>query len=108
MLQAVLYDRLQQHARNERLERVLTNLFHDIEVVFSKSRHFDIKIIIDERKFFPEGHECLVLSQQASQDVTQLKDHLSRSIRIHSNQGRNGVQRIEQKMWIDLTGKRIH
>ena len=64
MLEAVLHDRLQQHAGNEDLQGLGADLLHDIEVVAAKARHFDVQIIVNEREFLAERHEGFVLAQQ--------------------------------------------
>src|SRR5208283_2352229 len=102
VLEAVLHDRLQQHAGNEDLQGLGADLLHDIEVVAAKARHFDVQIIVNEGKFLAERHKGFVLAQQTPQNVAQLQDHAAGAVRVNADQCGNCVERIEQKMWIDL------
>src|SRR5229473_6949009 len=42
MFQAILHHRLEQHAGHEGFQRRIVNVFHDVQIVFSESRHFDV------------------------------------------------------------------
>ena len=56
----------------------------------------------------PQGGEVLVLAQQPAQDIRELVDHRARLLRVGADQRRDGVQRIEQEVRIDLVAKRVH
>ena len=49
MLEAVFHHGLKEHARNECLQRVFVDLFHDVKAVFAKAGDFDVEIIVDKR-----------------------------------------------------------
>src|SRR5258706_4178202 len=108
VLQTILHDRLQQHAWDERLQRLFIDLFHNFQVVAPKPRHFDVQVIVDELQLFAQRHKRFVLAQQPPQNVAQLQHHAARRVRIKPNQRRHRVQRVEQKVWIDLARKRVH
>ena len=49
-----------------------------------------------------------MLPQQPPEDVTELENNNARHIRIEADERRHGVQRVEQKVRIDLAGERVH
>src|SRR5258707_396578 len=108
VLQAILHHGLEQHARHKRFQGGIVNLLHDVQIVFSESRHLDVQVIVDELQLLAQRHKRFVFAQQPPQNVAQLQHHAARRIRIKADQRRHGVQRVKQKMWIDLAGERIH
>src|SRR5262245_11660924 len=102
VLEAVLHHRLQQHARNERLQRLVVDFLDDLEVVLAEAGHLDVQIVVDELQFFFERNEGFVFAQDAAQDVAEFEHNAPRSIGINPYQSGNGVERVEQKMRVDL------
>ena len=79
-----------------------------MQIVAPESRDLDIQIIVDEIELLLQRHKGFMLAQQPPQNIAQLDDHTAGHVRIVANQRRNRVQRIEQKMRIDLRGQRVH
>src|SRR5882672_3297907 len=48
VLQAILHHGLEQHARHKRFQGGIVYLLHDVQIVFSESRHLDVQVIVDE------------------------------------------------------------
>jgi len=70
-----------------------------------KRNHLDIHVVIDNASSSRSGVRLSVFRKQPPQNARQPVDHAARLIRIGPNQRRNRVQRIKQKMRINLTGK---
>src|SRR4029077_1019035 len=75
VLQGIFDNRLQEHARNERIERVLVNLFVNHKVVAPEPCDLDIQIVVDKIEFLLQGQKRLVLAQKPPQNIAQLDDH---------------------------------
>ena len=108
VLQRIFHDGLEHHAGNEGVESSLINLLKYLEIFAAETDDFDIEIVVDEIKFFTQRDECFVFAQQAAKNVAEFYDDDARHIGIEANQGRDGVQRVEQKMRINLAGERVH
>src|SRR6267378_1888512 len=78
------------------------------EELHFKARYFNVQVIVDEMQFLAQRHKCFVLAQQPPQNVAQLQHHAARRVRIKTDQRRHGIQRVEQKVRIDLARKRVH
>ena len=97
-----------QHAGHEGLQRVLVHVLEDLQIIAAEAGHFDIQIIVDKVELLLQRHEGFVLAQEAAEDIAQLQDHHARLIGIVANQRRDGIERVEQEMRIDLAGERVH
>ena len=106
MLDAVLDQRLQQHSRHHDIQRVLCNLLHDLQLI-TETHHLDIQVVVGELQLLPQRQERLTVLQQHAQNIRQLHNHLPRQLRLRAHQRSDRVQRVEQKVWIDLSLQRI-
>src|ERR1035438_226053 len=102
MLDAILDERLQQHARNHRFKRWRIEVFDDVEFVTAKAHDFNIEVIVDELDLLAKRNKRIGTVQQPPKNGRKLQNHLSRRIGIEAHQRRNGIQRIEEKVRIDL------
>src|SRR6516162_6074131 len=73
VLQAVLDNGLKQHAGDKGIERMVIDLFHDLEVVLAEAGDLNVEIIIDKRELLAQGHKSLVLPKKPPQNVAQLQ-----------------------------------
>jgi len=55
VLDAVLDQRLKQHARNHGFQRRRIEIFDNLELVAPKAHHFNVQIIVDELDFLAQG-----------------------------------------------------
>src|SRR5260370_28840835 len=108
MLDAVFDQRLQQHAGHHRLERRRIEILDDLELVPSKTYDFNVQIIVDELHFLTQRDERIRTMQQTAKNGSELQDHLPRRVGIEAHQRRNGIQRIEQEVRVDLILQRRH
>src|SRR6266403_5783480 len=108
VLQTILHNWLEEHAGDKGLEGLFAELLDDFEIVSAKAGHLDVQVIVDELQFFAERDEGLMLTEEPPQNIAQFQNHAARRIRINADQRRNGVERIEQKVRIDLAGERVH
>src|SRR6266404_1042156 len=69
VLQRIFNNGLQEHAWNERVERVFVNLFVNLKIVASESRNLDVEIIVDEVEFLLQRHERFVLPQKPPENI---------------------------------------
>jgi hypothetical protein len=95
MLQRVFHDGLQEHAGDERIERMVVNLFVYHEIVSPEPRDFDIQIVVDKIEFFLQGHKRFMFAQQPPQNIAQLEDYAARHIRIVANQRGHRIERVK-------------
>src|SRR6267142_7215303 len=108
MLQTIFHHRLQQHAWYKGFQRFVVDLLDNFQIVFAEPRHFDVQVVVDKLQFFFERYKRFVLAQQPPQDIAELEHYATGGVGIEADQRRNGIQRVEQKVWIDLTGQRVH
>src|SRR5215469_6666151 len=102
VLDRILNQRLQQHARNHDIERGRIKLLHHPQFLPAKADDFDIEIVVDEFEFFPQPSKCLTAIQKAPENGRQFKDHVASSVGIEAHQRRNGIEGIKKEVWIDL------
>ena len=96
-----------QDCRNHDVERFRIKVFIDAKLVAAKAHHFDIEIVVNEFNFIAQLDKFIMLAQQAAQDLGKLQDQFARAVGIKAHQRRNRVQRVEQKMRIDLALQRV-
>ena len=87
---------------------VLVNFLENLQLVAAEADDFDVEIIVDEFELFAQRDEGFVLAQKAAENVRKLEDHAAGHVRIEADERRDGIQRIEKKMRIDLAGERVH
>src|SRR5258708_3460137 len=85
VFQAILHHRLEQHAGHKRFERGFVDVLHNIQIVFSETRYFDVQVIVDELQLLAQRHKRLMLPQQTAQDVAHLQHYAARRIRIKAD-----------------------
>src|ERR1700674_342795 len=108
VLDAVFDQRLQQHARHHSFQRRGIEILDDLELVPSKTYDFNVQIIVDELHFLAQRDERIRTVQQTAKNGSEFQDHLPRRIGIEAHQRRNGIQRIEQEVRVDLILQRRH
>src|ERR1700683_1082255 len=104
VLYAIFNQRLQQHAGNQHIQTLGVHLFFKAQLL-AETSYFDRKVIFDEVQLVAQRAEVLMLAQQASQDAREFQHSEARRVRIGADQRRDRVQRIEQKVRIDLAGE---
>ena len=98
----VLDQRLQQQAWYLRLAQFAGHVDADREPR-TKADPLDVDVHLDEFDLVGErGHRLPSGLERASQERAQSRNHSVRRIRIAVHQRGNGVQCIEQKMWLQL------
>ena len=107
MLDAVFDQRLQHHAGQQQVEGVGVDEFFNAQL-FSKTHDLDVEIVVGEAEFLAQGDEGLAVAQQYAQDVGELDDHLAGEFRLKAHQRGDGVQRVEQKVGMDLPLQCLH
>ncbi len=108
VFETILYDGLEKHAGDEGFEGFVVNLLDDVEVVAAEAGDFDIEIVVDKFDLFAERDESFVLAEEAAEDVTELEDYTASVVGIETNEGGDGVERVEKEMRIDLAGEGVH
>ena len=66
-----------------------------------------LQVVIDERQLLAQGHESVLLAQQAPQDCGQPVHYAARLIGIGADQGRHRIQCVEQEVRVHLT-RQVH
>src|SRR6185437_7925754 len=108
VLDGVFYQRLQQHAGDHHIQRCGIEFLHNLELVTAKAHDLDVEIVVDEIDLILQRNECVTAVQQAAQDCGQLDDEFARCVRRDAHQRRNRIQRVEQKVRVDLILQRGH
>src|SRR5262249_31714004 len=90
VLDGVLDQRLEQHARNQKVKSRWLQLLDYTQLIPPEAGDLDVQIVIDELHLFAKLDEGLVLAQQTSQDAGQLHHQLARGVRIEAHQGGDG------------------
>src|ERR1700761_640954 len=80
VLDAVFNQRLQQHTRHDKLQRVLGDVFHDSQF-FAEAHHLDVHVVVRERKLLTQRHKRFTLPQQCAKNVAELDDQFARELR---------------------------
>ena len=78
------------------------DLFFDAQLVGAEAHHFDVEIIVGEFELFAQGNVGVVVLEQGAEDVGELDDHLARQLGLAAHQRGHGVERVEEKVGIDL------
>src|SRR6185437_11916080 len=107
MADGVLDNRLQQHAGHEDVEGVGINALFNAEFFRSEAHDLDVEVVVHEGELFAQRLEALVLAQHAAQNVGEFDDHDPGGVRIETHERGHRIERIEQKVRIDLTGEGI-
>src|SRR5208282_2242802 len=108
VLDAVLDQRLQQHAGNHDCQRRRVKVLDNLELVPSKAHNFNVEIIVDELHLLAQRNERIRTMQQAAKNGSELQDHVTRRVGIEAHQRRNGIQRVKQEVRVDLILQRHH
>src|ERR1700747_1585374 len=107
MANRVLYQRLNKERRHQRESNIGRNLRLKSKLI-AETNLLDRKIVFEERHLFNQRDLLLVLRfQRKPEQVAQVLDHAPRQLWITLHMRRNRVERIEQKMWIELHTQRI-
>ena len=108
MFDGILHQRLQQHAGDDHIERRRIEFLHHPQLVAPEAHDFNVQIVVDELELLAQRRKGLARIQEAAQNRSQFEDHLARLVRIEAHQRRNRIQRVEQKMRIDLVLQCLH
>ena len=68
MADAVLDDRLQEHARHQPVQSFRVDFFDEPQFL-AEAHHLDAHVVVDERQLFPQRREVVGLAQQPPQDA---------------------------------------
>jgi hypothetical protein len=107
VLDAVFNQRLQQDAGHQNLQRARIDLLFHAQLVGAKAHHFDVEVVVGKAQLLAQRNVGVVILEQRAQNVGQLHRHLARHLRLHAHQRGNGVERVEQKVRIDLALQRV-
>ena len=99
---------LEQHAGDESFESLVVNFLEDLKFVAAETDNFDVEIIVDEFELFAQRDEGFVLAEEAAENVGKLEDDAASHVRIKTDERRDGVERVEKEMGIDLGSERVH
>jgi len=86
MLDTVLHQRLQQHARHGQLQRARINFLDYAQLVRAETHHLDTQIILGEAQFLAKRDKRIMILEQRPQNVGELHNHLARLVRVAPHQ----------------------
>src|SRR5277367_5828616 len=95
VLDAVLDQRLQDHARHRQVKRCRIDLLHHLQLVRAKAYNFNSEIIVSKIQLIAQQHIRVMILEQSPQDIRQLHNQLTRLLRTETHERRNRIQRIE-------------
>src|SRR4029453_11172409 len=106
VLDRVLDKRLQQHARNDDVERVWADLLDHLQL-WTEADDLDVQIFIDGLELLTKAHEMIRASKQPAEQPRELGNQHPGRLGLRSNQGRDRRQGVEQEVRVDLVGERL-
>ena len=106
VLDRVLDERLQQHARDHDVEGVGVDRFLDLQLG-AEAHRLDVQVLVDRLELLPQRHEVLLAAQQAAEQPRELHDQHPRRLRLRPDQRRDRGQRVEEEVRVDLAGERL-
>ena len=74
MLDGIFHKRLQQHAGYHHIEGCGIEFLDHLQLVPAEANYFDVKVVIDEFKFFSQRDKRITAMQQTAKDVRQLNN----------------------------------
>ena len=77
----------------------------DVEVnaeTIAEPQSLDVQIPFDERALLGERDKIAFMLEHVAQQITELLRRLRGKLRLSWNELHDGVQRIEQKVWMQL------
>src|SRR5690606_39171465 len=105
MANGVLDQWLKDQRRHHRILQILVDARLDIQPSHEAYLH-DVHITIEQLEFGPECNLCLVRAIEiVSQQFAQLRQHSAYAARIALNECRHGIERVEEKMRVQLTAQ---
>ncbi len=93
---------LEQDAGHESIQGVRQDLFDDAEFFTAEPDDFNVEIIVGKTQLVSEGNEGIVIPEHGAEQVGQLDNHQARFIGALTDERGDGVERVEEKMRIDL------
>ena len=106
VLDRILHQRLQQHARHDHVERLGADPLVDTQLR-TESDDLDVEVLVHRLELFAQRHEMIGAAHQSPEETRELRDQHARRFRLGPDQRRDRGQRIEQEMRIDLIGERF-
>ena len=106
VLDRVLDERLQDHARHDHVDGVGRNLLAHAQLR-PEAHDLDVEVLVDRLELLPQRDEMLLAAQQTAQEAGQLVDQRSRRLWLRANQRRDRRERVEEEMRIDLALERL-
>ena len=103
VLDAVFDERLEQDAGDEDVEGSRIDFLFDVQLVGAEADHFDVEVVVGEAEFVAQGDVGVVILEQRAQDVGELHGHFAGEFGLDADQGRDGVEGVEEEVGIDLT-----
>ena len=103
MCDGVFHYRLQQQTRQHIVQTVLCDVIAHFKTIRIPDTH-QINIAVQHIQFFPQGVKTNVAAERARHDLHQgFRHFLDARISGHLRHKADGVQRVDNKMRIDLT-----
>ena len=107
VLQRILKQRLQQELGHQRVQRIGIDRSRDGQSV-SKADAHDREIVIGQRQLIAQGDLVLAsMLERQSQEITQPRQHAVGGFDVSMHQRRDTVQRVEEKMRVNLRPQRF-
>ena len=106
VLDRVLDQRLQDHARHDDVERVGMDLLLDAQLR-AEAHDLDVQVFVDRLELFAQRDEVIGAPHQAAQQARELRDQHARRFRLRADERRDRRQRVEQEVRVDLVRERF-
>ena len=106
VLDRVLDERLQQHARDDQIQRGRIDVLLDAQGR-AEANDLDVEVLVDRVELFTKRDEMLLAAEQPPEQPRELRDEHPRGFGLRPNQRRDRRQRVEQEMRIDLARERV-
>ena len=106
VLDRVLDERLQDHARHDHVERLRRDLLVDAELR-PEADDLDREVLVDRLELLAQRDEVIRAAHQPPQQPGELRDQHARRLGLRPDQRRDRRERVEEEVRVDLVGERL-
>ena len=107
VLDGVLDERLQDHARHEHVHGGRVDVLLDTKLR-PEPDDLDIQVLVDRRQFLAQTDEVVLTAHETTEQARQAADDHPGRLGLGPHERRDGRQGVEEEVRVDLVGERRH
>ncbi len=108
MANGVFNQWLQDHGGHHHVQRGRVDFLDHPKLVAPETHDLNVQVIGDEVEFLPQGRKVGLRLEPPPQDVGEFHQHLACGAWVQPDQRRDGIERVEEKMRVDLADQAVH